>query len=221
MQPISLGSRQDAELGEFPVPERAGRQRVAGPGISSVRRCAVWERRGARRRGSDRAHPAGVRGACPHAAGPRSAAGLGRVQGPAAGLVMRVGTGNPPAGTHRDQGWRAGVRGSAPAPLGDGAATPSSRPARSCCGWARPRGTCPGHVHLKACSQCLAAAAAAAALLHAAEAGREGRATLRAACPCPWCSTSAGPAAATGEVNQRTTVTSAMEAGHKPGGGGI
>lgn len=37
MQPINLGSRQDAELGEFPVPERASSQRAAGPGIGSER----------------------------------------------------------------------------------------------------------------------------------------------------------------------------------------
>lgn len=61
MQPINLGSGQDAELGEFPVLERASSQRVAGPRIGSERH---GERCSARRRGSKGADPAGARGTC-------------------------------------------------------------------------------------------------------------------------------------------------------------
>lgn len=41
-----------------------------------------------------------------------------------------------------------------------------------------------GHMCVEAHPQCPAAGAAAAALLRAAEAGRDGRASARAACPC-------------------------------------
>lgn len=63
---------------------------------------------------------------------------------------------------------------------------------------------------MELCPQCLPAGAVGAALLGAAAAGwRSGQLPIPARTACPRCSTLPGPAAAVGQVKQRTTVTNA------------
>lgn len=140
--------------------------------------------------------PGWMRGACLRAAGHRSAAGLGWVQGARPGWYW--GAPGSRGGLCSSPAWRRC----------------GSSQLRSCCGWRRSCTLCaPLHAHLEAPPQC---PLRGLPLLRAAGAGQEGLPAEPArggAAPPP------GPAAAAGQVNQGTTVTNATGGMHRPGGG--